>query len=454
MINTSDLDRKINEQIPATIDELKTLCRQPSIAAQGEGMEACSQLVGQMLEARDFHVQIMPTDGYPVVYAERQGRADRTLLLYNHYDVQPPEPLELWTTPPFEPSLRDGKLYARGVSDDKGHISCRLAAIDAFLEAEGELPCNVKFIIEGEEEIGSPNLDSFVAENRELLAADACLWEFGGVDHDGRPVLYAGLRGILYVELRVQTASLDAHSGLGGSIFPNAAWRLTWALASLKGRDEHIRLPGFYDPIQPPSDFDRELLDQLPDDSEDLLDRYGLEDFIKGLDGGLEFKREKLFSPTCTICGLISGYQGDGSKTVLPAEATAKVDFRLVPDQDPEQVLQQLRDHLDRLGFKDVEIVELGDEPPGRTDPSDPFLQMVAAEAEPIYGQPQLIQPMSGGSGPIHPFLEHLQVPVATVGISYPGSRAHAPDENIIIDQLVNGIRHTTRVMAKFSGRE
>ncbi len=188
-----------------------------------------------------------------MVVAERAGTSERTLLFYNHYDVQPPEPLELWETPPFEPSLRDGKLYARGVSDDKGHLVCRLAALDAILAIQPELPCRVKFIVEGEEEIGSPNLPEFIETHAGRLAADACIWEFGGVDHDGRPVQSAGLRGILYVELTSHTADLDAHSGLGGGIFPNSAWRLTWALASLKGPDERIRIPGFYDRVVPPS---------------------------------------------------------------------------------------------------------------------------------------------------------------------------------------------------------
>ena len=447
----SELDQTIMDQLPQSLAGLEKLCTQPSIAAQGTGMEACAQLVAGMLTERDFQVEIVPTDGYPVVLAERAGRKDKTLLFYNHYDVQPPEPLELWTSPPFQPTRRDGKLFARGVSDDKGHISCRLAAIDAFLENDGELPCNIKFIIEGEEEIGSPHLTTFIRDHKERLAADACIWEFGGVDHEGRPVLYAGLRGILYVELHVQTADLDAHSGLGGSIFPNAAWRLTWALASLKGADERIRLPDFYEPVQEPTTLDLELLKQLPDEAEDHRARYGLSGFIKGLEGGMELKREAIFTPTCTICGLTSGYQGKGSKTVQPAQASAKVDFRLVPDQAPDEVLEQLQAHLEAEGFSDIEIKVLGGEHPGRTDPADPFIQLVAQAAEPVYGQAQLIQPMSGGSGPIHPFLEYLDLPVATAGISYPGARVHAPDENMVIDEFVNGVKHTARLMAEFA---
>lgn len=445
---------EIEARLQQSLAELSRLCEQPSIAAQGKGMDSCADLVAGMLASRGFEVEVLPTAGYPVVYGERPGRTDRKLLLYNHYDVQPPEPLELWHSPPFRPDIRDGKMYARGISDDKGHIQCRLSAIDALLAVDEELPCTIKFLIEGEEEIGSPNLPQLVEQERRRLAADACLWEFGGVDHEGRPVQYAGLRGIQYVELRCRTADLDAHSGLGGSIFPNPAWRLVWALATLKGEDERIQLPGFYDRVVPPSDRDIELLEQIPDDSQDLLERYGLPAFIKGLEGGLEFQREMIFSPTCTICGLTAGYQGEGAKTVLPAVASAKVDFRLIPDQRPADILEQLRTHLDAHGFTDIEIVPLSGEHPGRSDPDHPFIRLVVDAAREAYGQPQVVHPMSGGSGPIHPFLEHLDVAVATAGIGYPGGRVHAPDENIRLGDFVRGAHHSAIVMARFAGME
>ncbi len=217
------------------------------------GIKECAALTGELLRKRGFEVEIYPTQGAPIVYAERAGRSEKTLIIYNHYDVQPAEPLELWESPPFVPTLRDGRLFGRGVSDDKAQITGRLFAIDALLNADGELPCRVKWVIEGEEEVSSLHLQGFVNSHRELLKADACVWEFGGVDFRDHPVEYLGLRGICYVELSVETASQDVHSGLGGSIFPNAAWRLVWALNSLKGPDERIRIPGFYDKVQKPS---------------------------------------------------------------------------------------------------------------------------------------------------------------------------------------------------------
>ena len=451
MTDFARIDQRIRDRLDASLAELARLCTEPSVSADGKGMRECASLVADMLRRRGFAVQILDTAGAPVVFGDRPGRSDRTLLFYNHYDVQPPEPLELWETPPFEPSIREGKMYARGVSDDKGHIECRLAALDALLEVEGDLPCRIKFLVEGEEETGSVSLAGFVRGHKDLLAADACIWEFGGVDHEGTPIQYAGLRGICYVELSVATASQDAHSGLGGSIFANAAWRLTWALNSLKGRDERIRLPGFYDKVRPPTRRDLELLTLLPDDADDLKTRYGLKGFIKGLQGGVELQREAIFSPTCTICGLTSGYQGPGSKTVQPARASAKVDFRLVPDMHPDDVLAQLRAHLDAEGFPDIALQDMGSEPPARTDPDDPFLQMVVQSAAEVYGRPQLITPMSGGSGPSHPFVHDLGLPVATAGVGYPGNQIHAPNENLVIDNFVSGVRHTARIVAKFA---
>lgn len=450
MNNFTKVDAYLESHLEESIEELSRLCAQPSVAAQNWGLAECASLVAEMLEQRGFQVEIMDSGGAPVVFAERQGRGNNILLFYNHYDVQPPEPLELWDSPPFEPTLREGKLYARGVSDDKGHITSRLFAIDALLATLGELPCNIKFIIEGEEETSSVHLHDFVKTHRGRLAADACVWEFGYVDHREVPIQYLGLRGICYVELSLETAKTDVHSGLGGSIFPNAAWRLTWALNSLKGPDERIRIPGFYDPVLPPSERDRQLMEALPDVAEEYRQRYGVKEFLRGIQGGPELRTAAIFEPTCTICGLTSGYQGEGSKTVLPAKASAKVDFRLVPNQTPQQVLEQLRAHLDAEGFSDVQMKYLGGEPPGRTDPDDPFVQMVVATAEPVYGMPMQMVPMSGGSGPNHVFLHYLQLPIVTAGIGYPGTRAHAPNENVRLDLYLKGAKHIARILNEF----
>jgi len=450
MTDFTAVDNYLETNLTTSLNELKTLCAQPSVAAQNLGMTETARMVKGMLIARGFEADLYETGGYPVVIAQRQGTTEKTLLIYNHYDVQPAEPFDLWTSPPFEPEEREGKVFGRGISDDKGHFVSRLFAIDALLNVYGDLPCNIKFILEGEEEIGSVHLPHFVETHQKLLAADACIWEFGGVDHRDIPMQYLGLRGICYVELSVQTAKMDVHSGLGGSIFPNAAWRLNWALSTLKDQAEHIRLPGFYDPILPPSERDIQMLSELPPVSEELRSRYGVDQFLKDYQNETELRIASVFEPTCTICGLTSGYQGPGSKTVLPAIASAKVDFRLVPNQTPKQVLKQLRDHLDREGFPDVEIEFLGGGPPARTDPDHPFVKLVVETSADAFGETMQFVPMMGGSGPNHAFVNILKLPVVTTGIGYPGGNAHAPDENIRIDLYLKGAKHISRIIHSF----
>jgi acetylornithine deacetylase/succinyl-diaminopimelate desuccinylase-like protein len=444
------IDHYLEAHMDESIRELSVYCAQPSVAAQQLGTRECALMTSNLLEKRGFAVQVFQTSGSPIVFGERKGRVDRTILFYNHYDVQPAEPLELWESPPFEPVVRDGKLFARGVIDDKGHLTSRLFAIDAILATDGELPCNIKFVVEGEEEVSSTNLEHFVKTQTALLKADACVWEYGGVDFNERPTQHLGLRGICYVELRVKTANQDVHSGLGGSIFPNAAWRLVWALESLKGPDEHIRIEGFYEDVKAVPEKSRELMADLPDPADEYKQRYGLKGFIKNLSGGLDLRIEEVFTPTCTICGLTSGYQGEGSKTILPAEARAKIDFRLVPDQDPARIIPLLRAHLDRHGFNDIEIIDLGSEAPAVTDPDDPFVKLVVEQSTEVYGQAMQIIPLSGGSGPSAIFKKLLNFPIVSAGVGHPGAQAHAPNENMRLDLYLKGARHIARILTAF----
>ncbi|MEX1247679.1 MAG: M20/M25/M40 family metallo-hydrolase [Anaerolineales bacterium] len=451
MVDFKAIDSYLQKNMDKSLDELGRLCAIPSIAAQNRGLGECAALVAKMLEQRGFKAEIMESGGAPVVYAERKGKVDKTLLFYNHYDVQPPEPLDLWESPPFEATRRNGKMFARGVSDDKGHFVSRLFALDALLAQDNELPCNIKFAVEGEEEIGSVHMPAFVEKNAKKLAADACIWEFGYVDHRDAPMQVLGMRGICYVQLDVECLTQDVHSGLGGSIFPNAAWRLVWALSTLKDRDERIRIPHHYDNVLPLTELDRKLAAALPYEGDEYKKRYGVKEFLRGTHTHPELHLQEVLEPTCTICGLTSGYQGAGSKTVLPAKASAKVDFRLVPDQTPEEVLKNLRDHLDAEGFEDVKITYLGGEAPGRTDPQDPFLALVVNTAKEVYGVPQQIDPMSGGSGPNHAFLHFLKLPVAVAGLGYPGNQVHAPNENIRVDLYLKASRHVARIVSEFA---
>ena len=443
------IDAHIMANLDAYLDDLRTLCRIPSVAAQARSMDEGAEATRHLLERYGVAAQIMPTDGgFPVVYGDVAGDSAATILNYNHFDVQPAGPEDLWESEPFDADRRGDRVFGRGVGDDKGHIICRLAAIDAIRAVTGSLPCRIRFLIEGEEEIGSPHLDAFIAANVDILQADACLWEFGVVDTKGRPQTFLGMRGDLYVELRARTASRDAHSGLGGSMFANAAWRLTWALASLKGTDERIRIPGWYDDVRPASERDLELLAALDDESDEIRRSYDLSGFLLDAEG-LELKRRSLFEPTCTISGLSSGYQGPGSMTVQPAQAFAKVDFRLVPEQRADELLPKLRAHLDANGFEDIEVVGFNGYDAARVDPDAPFVKMVTETGWDVYDAPTVITPTSGGSGPMASFVRRLGMPIANVGIGYPDSGAHAPNEHFRIDDFIQGIRQTARVFLR-----
>lgn len=446
------IDARIHETLDYWIEQLARLCAQPSISAQRLGIDECAELVATMLSEQGYAADLLPTGGSPIVFGDSGDEPGaRTLLFYNHYDVQPPEPLELWDTPPFTLTRVGDHLFARGVSDDKGQLVTRMAAAAAVRDVLGKLPCRVKFFVEGEEEVGSPNIPGAIDAHKDRFAADACIWEFGSVDYTGRPTQTLGMRGLSYIELSVDTATLDCHSGLGGSLIANAAWRLVWALSTIKGPDERIRIPGFYDRAMPATPRDLEYLAGLPDESEAFMQTYGVSGFLKGMTGGLELRRAAVFEPTATINGLTSGYQGPGAKTVLPAHASAKIDFRLVPDQEPEEIPGLLRAHLDAAGFPDVEVRYLAGVRPARTDPDHPFVQMSIRAAEDVYGKPASVEPLVGGSGPLHPFIHVLGLPVVTSGCGYPQSRVHAPNENIRIPDFINGIRHSARILYRLA---
>lgn len=449
----SAINQAIDQFIDAKRDEyiqsLSELCAQPSISSTDEGTRECAELVVKLLEARGFDVQKVPTPKNPVIVGKAKGKSQRTILLYNHYDVQPVEPLELWTNPPFEPTLRDGALYARGAKDDKGEFMGRLAAIDAVRAANGgDLPCGVTCVVEGDEEISSPHIVSFVQENLDLLQSHGSIWEEGSLNREGRPVLTLGVRGILYVELSVSTMSQDAHSG-GASSLPNAAWRLHWALSCLKDKNERILIDGFYDDVIPPSDIDLQLFDQFPDPESYLRDQFQIKTFVRGTTG--KDLNTAVFEPTCNIAGISAGHFGPGMKTVIPASASAKVDFRLVPDQDPEDIFAKLRNHLDKNGFTDVDLTLKGHMWPAKSSGNDPFVQLTASSAEEVYGKPSVITPLVGGSSPIYAFAKPLGgIPVVTAGVGYWDNRSHAPDEHVRIEDFVKGAKHIARIINGF----
>jgi acetylornithine deacetylase/succinyl-diaminopimelate desuccinylase-like protein len=335
------------------------------------------------------------------------------------------------------------------VADNKGNLVARLAAVEAWRAVRGELPLGVLFVVEGEEEIGSPHLGAFAEEQREALHADGCIWESGYKDTRGRLEILLGVKGILAVDLSVRSVSRDLHSATA-AVVPSAAWRLIWALASLKGHDERVRIPGFYDDVRPPDQRDRAMLAAWDYDETGYLAEIGAGHYVLGLEGQA-LKEKYLFQPTCNVAGFHTGYGGPGVKTVLPAEARAKLDFRLVPDQDPHDILRKLRAHLDAEGFDDVEIHAEGPEFPARTDPDDPLVGAVVRAARQAYGSDPVVKPLMAATGPMYELCQRWDLPAAGAGIGWAGSRGHSPNENVRIEDLQQGIHHIARIVDEFS---
>jgi len=444
-------DEHIRAHAREYVDELKELVRLPTVSAHGTAIDETAAVVLARAKRAGIAAEARRSDGGPPTIVGETGAGARTLLVYDHYDVQPPDPLDEWKTAPFEPTERDGMLFARGVSDNKGNLMARLQAIEAYRATVGELPLRIRVLFEGEEEIGSAHLAAFVRENADILKADGCIWEAGYKDAAGRPTISLGLKGIAYFELRVRGAKQDVHSSQA-TIIPNPAWRLVWALATLKDANDRITIDGLWDHVRPASAEDVALLEALPFDEAEIKRIHGIDGFVRGL-GGTPLKLKHFFEPTCTICGLTSGYAGPGSKTVLPAVASAKLDFRLVPDLEPKLVGRLLRAHLDKRGFSDIEITPFHGEKPSRWPADSEAARAAVAACRDAYQTDPVVYPLMVGSGPMSQVCDELGIPVVGFGAGNASSANHAPNENITIDDYVDHIRAFGRFLHLFAGR-
>jgi len=431
------------------LTELFPLLKQPSISATGQGIQACAELLARMVQEVGLMAQILPTGGHPVVFGDTlSAEAPFTLLIYGHYDVQPPEPLEKWDSPPFAPEIRHGRIYGRGSADNKGQLFTHLKAVEAVREVLGKIPIRVKLLVEGEEEIGSVHLSTFVQQHRDLLSADLALGVDGNIHPTGRPEIALGMKGLLYVELIAHGPRVDLHCGKDPLVV-NPAWRLTWALSTLKDRDSRILIDGFYDRVVPPSRDDLAWLDLVPVEMETLLQTYGVDSFLGGV-AGTEALRRLVFEPTCSIDGLGSGYTGPGMKTIIPTTATAKLSLRLVPDQTSGEIFTKLRAHLDRRGFHDIELRKLGTFEPSRSTVDRSLLEQIVRTVAAVYARDPLLFPLfsTGGSGPDFVFTRDLKVPSVWIPCAqFKDKNAHAPNENITVEGFLNGIKTTAALI-------
>ena len=428
------------------LEDLKSVLRIPSVSAQPDrraDVARCAQHIAERLRRLGMtRVEVMPTAGHPVVYAEWLGAPGKpTVLLYGHYDVQPAEPLELWHTPPFEPTLRDGKLYARGAVDDKGQVYMHVAAIEAHMKTAGKLPVNLKMVIEGEEEVGSLNLESFLRGHRKMLDADVIVVSDTGMPGPDQPALTYALRGLLYGQIEVVGPSRDLHSGHFGGAVANPAQALAAILAGLIDADRRVTVPGFYDRVRELSPAERQRFAATPFDERAFLAEAGAPEPVG--ERGYNTLERTTVRPTLDVNGMWSGYIGEGEKTVLPSFAAAKVSMRLVPDQDPDELAPRFEAHVKQLTPPGVrsKVVGMRGSPPFLTDPDHPMLEAARRALARVWKKPAVMV-RDGGSIPVMTTFQHTHVglPSILVGFGLDDDQVHAPNEKFSLSSYYGGM--------------
>lgn len=440
---------EIDDRFEEFIEDLKEYCSVPTIAAHQEGLREGADLTRSFLEkygipTREWEVP----GGPPLLIGEVGGRERPVLILYCHYDVQPVDPLEEWETDPFDPVVRDGKLYGRGTGDTRGNILAQALAYSALKETIGVPNLTVRFMLEGEEEMGSPHMPTFWDRHRELFQGDGCTLEVSPHDTKGIPNIELGHKGLLYVELTCRTAELDQHSMLAPS-FPNPAWRLLAALRTLRDEEGQVLIPGFYDDVHQPTPEELTYLEKSDLDPADLKGDYGIVEVLGGKER-LDRLKRLIYGNTCNIDGLVSGYTGDGMKTVNPAVARAKLDFRLLPGQRPREILEALQAHLRNQGFGDIQVEHRGSFEPASTPISSHIGQTLIAACTEVYGREPNVFPWSVGSGPTW-FYTSVGTPTGTApGVNYTGSQIHAPNEHIRLTDAKNAIKAVAAALVRF----
>jgi acetylornithine deacetylase/succinyl-diaminopimelate desuccinylase-like protein len=446
----------IDDRMPRWIEELADVCRIPSEASDIDALRQAAAWTAARLERLGAEVDVVELPGRPDVpplVVGEIGEGPRTLTMVQHYDVQPAAPHDLWTSPAYEPAVRDGRLYARGATDNKGEMMSRIWGVEAYLDAIGPLPCRVRFLVEGEEEAGSEHLDALLDERPDLRRADGALIEGGGVDALGRPSLTAGARGGVSVELICRTLKYDAHSSLA-TMLPSAPIRLVLALASLYDKDGVPSWPGLETGARRPNEAQLAAIAALPtEDLDAIKTEYGVSAFIGGREGTAAWQADA-FAVTCNIQGLWSGYTGPGGNTIVPAEAHARLDMRIIPDQDPAAVLAALRAHLDAQDFADVELRTFeGAEPAYWSDIGDPIVDAAAEASEAVFGKAALRYVSMSGIVPMFQVCARHGVPMTTLGGATEDCRAHAPDENYPLAGAADAAEVTARFLDAFADR-
>jgi acetylornithine deacetylase/succinyl-diaminopimelate desuccinylase-like protein len=437
----------IDDNMERYVEELFELVRQPSVSTEAEDIKSCAELVAGKIKETGAKVQIVKTEGNPVVFGEiGPSSAERTILFYGHYDIKPPGSLNMWNSPPFKPEIRGDRMYGRGISDDKSGILAHIKAVEALLEVEGKLPIIAKFVYEGEEEVSSPSLKPFLEENKEMLRSDAFLRADGCGHESGRPMVKLGNKGMLSLDLESTMANKDLHSSRA-AVVPNPVWELIWALSSMKDRSDQVLIDGFYDKIRDITPQEREVLENMPTGEEELLDAIGLDSFIGDVQG-FDYLYKWLYTPTFNISGIESG-----GPNPLPHRAKLSLRTRLVPDQDPHDIYDKIVRHIEKNNFK-IKVTKRGVLYPHATPLDSPFVQTVIESVRGIWGVEPVVMPRGGGSGPYFFFADILNIPLVSVPFSPFDCNAHAPNENMTIGGFENAIKVSATVMNKFRKKE
>lgn len=432
--------RYIQDNKERFIAEVLQLIRQPSISIEKEGMAECAFLLKDRMEQSGILTRMISGGGPPYIFGEMKSPgASMTVLFYGHYDVQPPGPLDLWKSDPFEPQVREGRIFGRGSSDNKGQLWAIMKAVEAVHQVKGKLPLNVKFLIEGEEEIGSPHLEEFIRKHKRLLKADVGLVADAAIHFTGQPSLIFGRRGMLKVEMRIQMANRDLHSGLFGGVVPNAAWKMVQLLNTCVDKNKNVLIDGFYDDIVSLSASEEEALKKIPVHEDEIMADWDLEVLDK--EQGVPFYENIMFRPTFNINGLKSGYIGSGSQPIIPCCAMAKLDIRLVPNQDPGDIYQKLLDHIKRYSFGEAEVEQIAAIKPSKIPLDHPYAQPIIKAITRGFGEPPVLIPVCGGTDPDYLFRENLGIQRFLVPFGNPDENSHAPNENLSIDCFIKGIR-------------
>ncbi len=443
------LDGVVSDRLEAWTAELLEYLAIESEGGNEAGLRAAAAWTADRLRRLGAQVVVLELDGVPPLVVGEVGDGPRTLTAVQHYDVQPATPLELWTTPPYAPAIRDGRVYGRGATDNKGELLPRIWAAEAWLAAVGPLPCRIRYLVEGQEETGSGGLDALLDLRPDLRSADAALIEGGGLDLAGRPEIVGGGKEIVVLELHLRTMVQDAHSSLS-VLLPNAGTRLVGALATFWDDEGRPAIEGLDEGKVPPTDSQRAVLAAMDlRELQDIREEWGVTRFLGGLDG-ISALEASTFATTLNLQGLWAGHTAPTPKTVTPAEAHARLDIRIVPDQRPEAVVAAVRRHLDGRGFGDVEIVVREGEPAWWTPPDHPLIEAAARVSEAVTGIAASIGLSMAGTVPMAQVCARHRVPATSLGAGRADCRAHAPDENIRIEDLATATRITGRFLDAF----